>query len=241
MYICTYSNLPRLADDYITHYVMSSTHKSQPPQFPAVCESRALDAAMSRHRMKTVSYDEADDDDDVGYYDDEGGESLGADEQAVLEQCTNEVLDRLLSEEPYATPTRDEVQEALWHYYNDVDKSVNYLRSMCVCRERGAVGFFLCFGSFSPALAKTHGRLDKKAKEAQKLKAKTKPPSIAAASKSGLSTGMMTLLLLQFVCCCCCCCCFSSQRCCLCSFTVCLDCGKVYGWAGRLVGFGFTF
>lgn len=75
---------------------------------------------MSRLRVKNVSYDEDD-------YDD-GYDSPDPEEQEILEQCTAEVLAHLLSGEPSVTATRDEVQEALWHYYNDVEKSVNYLR-----------------------------------------------------------------------------------------------------------------
>lgn len=70
--------------------------------------------------MKNVSY--YDDDYDDGY------DSPDPEEQEILERCTAEVLAQLLSGEPSVTATRDEVQEALWHYYNDVEKSVNYLR-----------------------------------------------------------------------------------------------------------------
>jgi elongation factor 1 alpha-like protein len=75
---------------------------------------------MSRQRVKNMSYD--DDDYDDGY------DSADPEEQEILEQCTAEVLAQLLSGEPSVTASRDEVQEALWHYYNDVEKSVNYLR-----------------------------------------------------------------------------------------------------------------
>ncbi|KAB8200818.1 hypothetical protein BDV34DRAFT_229949 [Aspergillus parasiticus] len=76
---------------------------------------------MSRHRVKAVAYDE--DDFDDGY------DSPDPEEQEFLEQCTAEVLGQLLTGSPSVTATRDEVQEALWHYYNDVEKSVNYLRN----------------------------------------------------------------------------------------------------------------
>ena len=76
---------------------------------------------MSRHRVKAVSYDE--DEFDDGY------DSPDPEEQEFLQQCTTEVLNQLRTGDPSATATRDEVQEALWHYYNDVEKSVNYLRS----------------------------------------------------------------------------------------------------------------
>ncbi|KAE8367854.1 hypothetical protein BDV27DRAFT_123280 [Aspergillus caelatus] len=77
---------------------------------------------MSRHRVKAVAYDEDD-------FDDDGYDSPDPEEQEFLEQCTAEVLSQLLAGSPSVTATRDEVQEALWHYYNDVEKSVNYLRN----------------------------------------------------------------------------------------------------------------
>lgn len=77
---------------------------------------------MSRHRMKTVDYDEDEFEDDDGY------DSPDPEEQAFVEQCTADVLGQLRAGDPSVTASRDEVQEALWHYYNDVEKSVNYLR-----------------------------------------------------------------------------------------------------------------
>lgn len=74
--------------------------------------------------MKTLSYDDED-------LDDEDYESADAEEQELLEQYTSEVLNQLRAGQPSVSASREEVQEALWHYYNDVDKSVNYLRSMC--------------------------------------------------------------------------------------------------------------
>lgn len=89
---------------------------------PINCESISdFNPTMSRHRMKTVSYDD-------DYEDDDGYDSPDPEEQEYLEQCTKEVLGQLRSGEPSVTATRDEIQEALWHYYNDVEKSVNYLR-----------------------------------------------------------------------------------------------------------------
>jgi elongation factor 1 alpha-like protein len=87
---------------------------------------------MSRHRVKALSYDDGDIDDD---YDDgedyEGGENTETQKQ--LEIDTNEVLQQLRSGNPsVTTATKTEVQEALWHYYNDVEKSVNYIRSELV-------------------------------------------------------------------------------------------------------------
>ncbi|KAL3460467.1 hypothetical protein BJX64DRAFT_185451 [Aspergillus heterothallicus] len=78
---------------------------------------------MSRHRVKAVSYD----DDDYGEYDD-GYDSQDPEEKEFLEECTREVLSQLVAGTPSVSATREEVQEALWHYYNDVEKSVNYLK-----------------------------------------------------------------------------------------------------------------
>ena len=79
---------------------------------------------MSRHRIKSLEYDDDDD-----YEDEEYGEVDPA-EQEQLEAYTNEVLNELRTGEPPVTATRQEVQEALWHYYNDVTKSVNYIRGI---------------------------------------------------------------------------------------------------------------
>ncbi|KAJ0426500.1 hypothetical protein BJY00DRAFT_307343 [Aspergillus carlsbadensis] len=78
---------------------------------------------MSRHRVKAVSYD----DDDYDEYND-GYDSQDPEEKEFLEECTREVLSQLAAGTPSVSATRDEVQEALWHYYNDVERSVNYLR-----------------------------------------------------------------------------------------------------------------
>jgi HBS1-like protein len=76
---------------------------------------------MSRHRVKALSYDDDFEDD----YD-----SADPDEQERLEECTKEVLGRLQAGEPSVTASHEEVQEALWHYYNDIQKSVDYLRGI---------------------------------------------------------------------------------------------------------------
>lgn len=83
---------------------------------------------MSRHRIKDVGYDDDD------YYSDDGYASPDPEEQEFLQQCTAAVLQQLSAGQPSVTATKEEVQEALWHYYNDIEKSVNYLRGM----------FYLC-------------------------------------------------------------------------------------------------
>ncbi|CEO60896.1 Putative Elongation factor Tu GTP binding domain-containing protein [Penicillium brasilianum] len=77
---------------------------------------------MSRHRVKNVGYDDDDFEDDDGY------DSPDPEEQEFLKQCTAAVLGQLRAGQPSVTATTEEVQEALWHYYNDIDKSVTYLR-----------------------------------------------------------------------------------------------------------------
>jgi elongation factor 1 alpha-like protein len=77
---------------------------------------------MSRHRIKDVGYDDDD------YYSDDGYASPDPEEQEFLQQCTTAVLQQLGAGQPAVTATKEEVQDALWHYYNDIEKSVNYLR-----------------------------------------------------------------------------------------------------------------
>ncbi|OQE05719.1 hypothetical protein PENVUL_c022G05446 [Penicillium vulpinum] len=76
---------------------------------------------MSRHRIKDVDYDEDD------FYDDDDAPA-DPEEQEFLQQCTTAVLHQLSAGQPSVTATKQEVQDALWHYYNDIEKSVNYLR-----------------------------------------------------------------------------------------------------------------
>ncbi|KAJ5899588.1 Translation elongation/initiation factor/Ribosomal beta-barrel [Penicillium taxi] len=76
---------------------------------------------MSNNRVKNVAYDDDD------FYDD-GYDSPDPEEQEALAQCTSAVLQQLRAGQPSVTATKEEIQEALWHYYNDIEKSVNYLR-----------------------------------------------------------------------------------------------------------------
>lgn len=78
---------------------------------------------MSRHRIKSLEYDDDD-------YEDEEYDDVDPGEQEQLEAYTNEVLNELQTGQPPVTATRQEVQEALWHYYNDVAKTVNYIRGI---------------------------------------------------------------------------------------------------------------
>lgn len=77
---------------------------------------------MSRHRIKAVGYD----DEELDDYDDDG---YNSEEQEFAQQCSEEVFKQLRTGDSPVTATREEVQESLWHYYNDVEKTVNYIRS----------------------------------------------------------------------------------------------------------------
>jgi HBS1-like protein len=82
---------------------------------------------MSRHQafrnvQSTVSEHLYDDDD---YYSDEAEEELSAEDKALMEQGTADVRAALGVEASKVTTAQ--IQEALWHYFYDVDKSVTYL------------------------------------------------------------------------------------------------------------------
>ncbi|KAJ9151002.1 HBS1-like protein [Coniochaeta hoffmannii] len=82
---------------------------------------------MSRHQafrnvQSTVSEHLYGDED---YYSDEAEEELSAEDKAAMEQGTADVRAALGVEA--SKVTTEQIQEALWHYYYDVDKSVTYL------------------------------------------------------------------------------------------------------------------
>jgi len=82
---------------------------------------------MSRHQafrnvQSTVSEHLYDDDD---YYSDEGEEELSPEDKALMEQATIDVRTALGVEAEKVTTAQ--IQESLWHYYFDVDKTITYL------------------------------------------------------------------------------------------------------------------
>jgi len=81
---------------------------------------------MSRHQLyRNYDYEnEMDDYDGGGQSDGEEG-GLSAEDQALMTEGTAQVQQALGSEA--AKVTVAQIQEALWHYYYDVDKSVAYL------------------------------------------------------------------------------------------------------------------
>ena len=85
---------------------------------------------MSRHRVKAVAMDDDDYYEDNDYGDEEtageGGDELSEHDRQQLRLGTIEVRKQLGSE---YNPSDSEIQEALWHYYYDIGKSVAYLKS----------------------------------------------------------------------------------------------------------------
>ncbi|CAD6449361.1 8c653c68-7b3a-4870-b09b-57c95e3f3990 [Sclerotinia trifoliorum] len=85
---------------------------------------------MSRHKnVRNLDLDDELDDfdggDDYGYEEEEAAEGLSEEDQEQMRQGTIKVREAL----PSGTSkiTEKQIQEALWHYYYDVEKSVKYL------------------------------------------------------------------------------------------------------------------
>lgn len=83
---------------------------------------------MSRHRAyQNYDYQNDLDEYEGGYSDEDEGEQLSPEDQAQMNEATTEVQRALGNEASKVTVKQ--IQEALWHYYYDVDKSVTYLLS----------------------------------------------------------------------------------------------------------------
>ncbi|KAL8845569.1 MAG: hypothetical protein Q9176_000205 [Flavoplaca citrina] len=82
---------------------------------------------MSRHKLvKTMNLDDELDDFDGADFDDDynGPEDLSADDKAQLQNGIREVRTIL---GPSVIVNERSIEDALWHYYYDVEKTVNYL------------------------------------------------------------------------------------------------------------------
>lgn len=81
---------------------------------------------MSRHKLvKALDLDEELDDFDGGA-DSDYGDEVGAEDKEHLRLGTAKVRDVL---GPEVSITDTEIEDSLWHYYYDIDKTVNYLLS----------------------------------------------------------------------------------------------------------------
>ena len=87
---------------------------------------------MSRHRLvKNLDLaDELDDYDGGEDYVVAGGdeEEMTADDKAQMQESSLKV--RQVLEQEIPTITDKDIEDSLWHYYYDVEKSITYLRSM---------------------------------------------------------------------------------------------------------------
>lgn len=87
------------------------------------------------HRAKNIAYDDDDVYSDEEYYEEGGGEAADGMTDEDREQMrigTANVREALGTD---VSVTDAQIQEALWHYYYDVGKSVTYLKS------RGCISF----------------------------------------------------------------------------------------------------
>lgn len=82
---------------------------------------------MSRHQyIRNLDYQDAVDEFE-GYSDEEGGDELSPEDRALMNQGIVDVQAALGVEASKVTVAQ--IEEALWHYYYDIDKSVAYLTS----------------------------------------------------------------------------------------------------------------
>lgn len=86
---------------------------------------------MSKHRIKSVALEDDyaddyydDDEDQSGYVEEDG---VTAEDQERLRVGTVQARNTLGQD--FASITDKEIQDALWHYYYDISKSVSYLKS----------------------------------------------------------------------------------------------------------------
>lgn len=81
---------------------------------------------MSRHQaVRNLDYEEVLDEYEGYDEGEDGGDGVSAEDRVALAEGTAE-LQRLLGVEA-SKVTVEQIQEALWYYYYDVDKSLTYL------------------------------------------------------------------------------------------------------------------
>ena len=85
---------------------------------------------MSKHRIKSISYDEDYDDD----YDDDDYDNEEDPSRALTDEDREQLRRGSISVRqalgPHFPVTEEEIKESLWHYYYDVAKSVSYLKGL---------------------------------------------------------------------------------------------------------------
>ena len=85
---------------------------------------------MSNRRVKSLALDDDDFDDDYDEddYDDTQDQELSSEDKEQMRINTPKVREAL---GPAYNVSDKGIQEALWHYYYDISKSVAYLKSRC--------------------------------------------------------------------------------------------------------------
>jgi hypothetical protein len=86
---------------------------------------------MSNRRVKSLAADEDDgydDDYEDQYEDEDAGVEMTDEDHEQMRIGTAKV--RKILGPAFSSLAAKDIEEALWHYYYDVDKSVNYLKSM---------------------------------------------------------------------------------------------------------------
>ncbi|KAL6709982.1 hypothetical protein ACN47E_000767 [Coniothyrium glycines] len=80
-------------------------------------------------RTRNVDYDDNDDDDDYYYEDDEVGDADGltGEDKELMHAGTRDVREALGESDGFVSDAQ--IQDALWHYYYDVGKSVTFLKN----------------------------------------------------------------------------------------------------------------
>ncbi|KAF2847430.1 hypothetical protein T440DRAFT_381129, partial [Plenodomus tracheiphilus IPT5] len=85
-------------------------------------------------RTRNIDYDDDDVYDADDYYDDdeeeEGGDATADDDKEQMRVGTSRVREALADVSDVVSD--EQIQEALWHYYYDVAKSVSYLKNKVV-------------------------------------------------------------------------------------------------------------
>lgn len=81
---------------------------------------------MSRNRVKNIAYDH----DDFASDDDNDSNDMTPEDREQMQQGSAQVRQLLDTDTPPVPASDEEIWEALWYYYYDVEKVVGFLRSM---------------------------------------------------------------------------------------------------------------
>ncbi|KAM5499082.1 hypothetical protein McaMca56_003473 [Microsporum canis] len=140
---------------------------------------------MSRHRVKNISYDDDDLEDEV----DDNEDELSPEDREQMRVRTLEVQQLLQTQIPPIEAKEDDIWEALWHYFYDVDKSVDYLTSM---------HFFSFDIGHERRIQYADSYLIEKYRAQEKKGTKTRTPTAATKKKNTAGEFLFFLPILRF-------------------------------------------